>query len=560
LDLPVVLLGVLKAGGVYLPLDPGLPVGRLELMLGVGGVSVVVCAGGWPVVGFGGVVVDVVGDAGWVGGFSGVDPGWRVGLDELAYVVFTSGSTGVPKGVGVPHRQVLNRLVWMWGVFPFGVGEVGCVKTSVGFVDSLWELLGPLLCGVRSVVVSDVVVRDPFGFVGVLAGAGVTRLLLVPSLLRGLLDVFGGGLGGRLPGLRFWVCSGEALPWSLWERFVECVPGARLYNLYGTSEVWDATWYDPEPVAGSGVSVPVGRPVAGVRVYVLDAGGEPVPVGVSGGLWVGGVGLAQGYLGDPVLTADRFRPDPFGEPGSRMYDTGDVAFFLPGGDVQFVGRADHQVKVRGVRVEPAEIEAVLNEHPDVRASVVVAGVDATGEARLVGYVVPRSAEPPNTSALRAHLRERLAEAMLPSAFVPIDELPRNAHGKVDRRALPDPTGVRPRLDGDFVPARSAVERRLTEIWTAVLGIDQVGVHDNFFDLGGTSLSLVKAHELIVAEFGVDLTVVRLFQHPTIHALAAYLEQDGQDVADRVRRGREVASRRRERFAQSRARRGNADPR
>ncbi|AVT28848.1 non-ribosomal peptide synthetase [Plantactinospora sp. BC1] len=554
-DLPVVVLAVWWAGGVYVPLDPSLPAGRLAEMAGAAGVSVLVSGVDGAVPDFTGRVVDVSGGVAGVVGDGVVAPVGPV-VGQGAFVVFTSGSTGRPKGVVVEHGQLWNRLVWMWEGFGFGVGEVVCQKTSVGFVDSVWELVGGLLAGVRSVVVSDEVSRDPVRLVEVLARERVTRLLLVPSLLRSILDAVP-DLGARLPELRMWVSSGEALPWSLWHRFQTAMPHARLVNLYGSSEAWDTACCTEPGSAPVAASVPIGRPIRGVRVYVLDGVGELVPVGVPGELWVGGAAVSRGYLGEPGLTAERFRPDPFGVVGGRMYRTGDLACVLPDGQVQFLGRVDHQVKVRGVRVEPAEVEAALERHPEVRTSVVVSHPDAAGRDRLVAYVVPAGERRPTVTALRAYLHERLPDAFVPSTFVHLAELPRNASGKVDRPALPPPTGERPHLDGAFVAPRSVVERRLSEIWAEVLGVDRVGVQDNFFDLGGTSLTLVEVHERIVAAFDVDMPVVRLFQNPTIQALVAHLDGGAAEGADRLRRGAEDAARRRRALAGGRARTARA---
>ncbi|WP_460917175.1 amino acid adenylation domain-containing protein [Plantactinospora veratri] len=534
-DLPVIVLAVWWAGGVYVPLDPSLPGRRLAEMAEAAGVSVLVSAvDGVAVPGFGGAVVDVSGGvaglvAGSVVGGSVVVPVVPV-VGQGAFVVFTSGSTGRPKGVVVEHGGLWNRLVWMWEGFGFGVGEVVCQKTSVGFVDSVWELVGGLLAGVRSVVVPDEVARDPVRLVDVLGRERVTRLWLVPSLLRAVLDAVP-DLGSRLPELRMWVSSGEALPWSLWHRFHTAMPHARLFNLYGTSEIWDATWHDPyaNPVSPVAASVPVGRPIRGVRVYVLDGVGGLVPVGVPGELWVGGVGVSRGYLGEPGLTADRFRPDPFGVSGGRMYRTGDLACVLPDGQVQFLGRVDHQVKVRGVRVEPAEVEAALERHPDVRQAVVVARDTGTDEPYLAAYLVPEPGRTLDPTEVRHTAAAELPAQLRPARVAVLTGLPLTSSGKVDRLALPE-ISVEANPGSPYSPPRDDVETTLAAVWAEVLGRDRIGVDDNFFDLGGDSLRAVRIVARSRHRLGVDVPVAAVFQAPTVAQLRRWIADSATPAA------------------------------
>jgi amino acid adenylation domain-containing protein len=541
LDLPCALLAVLKLGAACLPLDPAHPADRVAEAVRTAGADVVVSQ-------------RFLDDSRpTVDALAATDLGVPVLPDELAYLIFTSGSTGRPKGVALEHRQIVNRLDWMWTEFPFGADDVNCQKTSVGFVDSIWELFGALLAGVPTVVVPADVARDPAALVAVLADQRVTRVLLVPSLLRSIVDIE--DLGARLPAPALWVSSGEALSTDLLGRFRARVPHARIVNLYGMSEAWDATCFEPGESVGS--TVPIGRPIGGASVHVLDAAGRPVPVGVPGELHVGGYGVARGYFGAPALTAQRFVPDPFGPPGSRLYRTGDVARARADGVLEHLGRADGQVKVHGVRIETAEVEAALDEHDAVSASAVVARADPQGWQRLVGYVVPVPGGGPTTSVLRRHLRERLPENMVPSVFVTLPELPRTPTGKLDRLALPEAPNVRPELDDEFVAPRSLLERDIAAVWRAVLGVDDVGVHDNFFDLGGTSLTLVEAHRRIRAELGVDIPVVALFQAPTVAALANHLH-DGDEISAHLRRTKQTAQRRRQIAATRGGRRSGGD--
>ncbi len=392
LDLPVALMGVFKAGAAYLPLDPAYPPGRVRHILEDAQAPILLTRGD-PATCLPADslrrVVRLDADRQVIDRQPESTPTGEV-AGRLAYVIYTSGSTGRPKGVAVEHGQILNRLAWMWETYPFGEAEVGCQKTAANFVDSIWELFGPLLKGVPSVIIPDRVVRDVEALVEALADHRVTRIWLVPSLLRAMLDAVP-DLHRRLPKLAFWVSSGEALSLELLQRFQQAVPGGVLYNLYGTSEVWDATWYDPALDGAPQGRVPIGRPIANVQVFVLDDHLHPTPIGVPGQLCIGGSGLARGYLNNPDLTTEKFISNPFeAAPGTRLYKTGDQVRWLPDGNLQFLGRLDHQVKLHGFRIELGEIEAVLNQHPGVREAAVMAREDRPGDRRLVAYVVQES--------------------------------------------------------------------------------------------------------------------------------------------------------------------------
>jgi amino acid adenylation domain-containing protein len=396
IDFVVALLATFKAGGAYLPLDPSYPKERLAFMLDDAGIRVLLTLtrleSDLPTEGRTVLRLDV--DRELLAQCPESNLAHRSSQHELAYVIYTSGSTGRPKGVAVEHGQIVNRLRWMWSEYPFAPDEIGCQKTAANFVDSIWELLGPLLKGIPTVIIRDEVLQDPNRLVEELGRRRVSRLWLVPSLLHALLDRYA-DLQDRLPLLRFWVTSGEALTPELLRRFRATMPSAELYNLYGTSEVWDATWFDPkrEPLAEG--EAPIGRPIFNVQTYVLDGQMQPVPIGVAGELHVGGIGLARGYVNRPELTAAKFVPHPFNPgPDARLYKTGDLARYLPDGNIQFLGRLDRQLKIRGFRVEPGEIEAVLVRHPGVRQASVVSRDDNFGQPLLVAYVVPdRDCEP-----------------------------------------------------------------------------------------------------------------------------------------------------------------------
>lgn len=524
------LLGILKAGGAYVPLDPAYPTERLAFMLEDARPAVlltqehlrtrfpahkqVVCLDSdWPT----------------IAQESDEPVAEDTGGENLLYALYTSGSTGMPKGVAGTHRAAINRFSWMWTTYPFAPGEVCCQKTSLSFVDSVWEIFGPLLQGICSVIIPDVVVRDPQHLLQTLAAHTVTRIVLVPSLLRVLLDTTP-DLQNRLPALKHWVCSGEALPVELARRFQERMPYSVLLNLYGSSEVAaDVTCYDVRQYQPSLASIPIGRPIANTRIYVLDEQMQPVPVGEPGELYAGGDGLARGYLHRPELTATRFVPDPFsGKAGARLYKTGDWVCYLPDGNIEYLGRLDHQVKLRGMRVELSEIEAVLARHPAVRQVVVMAREDVPGETRLVAYVVSRE-EPAVLDDLRDHVLRSLPDYMLPSAFVLLDALPLTPNGKVDRQALPAPDQSRPALPSIFVAARTPLEEAIAGIWSDLLEVRQVGIHDNFFALGGHSLLAMQVISRLRAIFEVEVPLQRFLDEPTVAQLAALLQQ-GQDGA------------------------------
>jgi amino acid adenylation domain-containing protein len=418
LELVVGLLGILKAGGAYVPLDPGYPPERLAFMLEDAQVPWLLTEQRlWDKMNVGqdAILSHIVRlDADWeaIAEESEQNPASGVTADNLAYVIYTSGSTGRPKGVLGLHRGAVNRFAWMWDAYPFEAGEVCCQRTSLNFVDSVWEIWGPLLQGVRTVLVPDEALKDAEQLVQTLAAHHVTRIVLVPSLLRVILDTFA-DIRSRLPELKHWVTSGEAISLELAQRFFEALPRSILINLYGSSEVSaDVTCYDTGRMSDQLSSVPIGRPLANTQIYLLDRYLNPSPIGVPGELHAGGAGLARGYLNRPELSAEKFIPSPFSEePGARLYKTGDLARYLPDGNIEYLGRLDHQVKVRGYRIELGEIEAALRAHPAVQETVVMAREDEPGEARLVAYVVhdPQSHDPARQQAMTEWEAERASQ-------------------------------------------------------------------------------------------------------------------------------------------------------
>jgi amino acid adenylation domain-containing protein len=513
LEMVVSLLAVLKAGGAYVPLDPGLPAERLAYMLEDSGVAVLLTQqrlrGIVPAADVPALEVDAAWDSVVRESAENLAP--VVTPSNVAYVIYTSGSTGRPKGVMNAHRGVVNRLVWMQAQFGIGADDVVLQKTPFGFDVSVWEFFWPLQQGARLVMARPDGHRDPLYLQEVIEREGVTTLHFVPSMLQPFVEAVE---DGGCASLRHVVCSGEALPPALVRRFYDRFAGpVVLTNLYGPTEAAvDVSWWTCPRDPSAGV-VPIGRPVWNTALYVLDAALEPVPVGVPGELYIGGVQVARGYQGRAAMTAERFVPDPFAaEGGARLYRTGDRARWRADGAIEYLGRLDFQVKVRGFRIELGEIEAALRQADGVRDCTVVVRDDA-GDRRLVAYVVGDA----EAEALRAHLRQGLPEYMVPSAFVPMGALPLTANGKLDRKALPAP-------EGDAYARRSyeaplgEVEAALAEIWAEVLGVERVGRWDHFFELGGHSLLAIK---LIgqMRRAGLHTDVRALFTTPVLAELA-----------------------------------------
>ncbi len=515
-ELVVALVAVLRAGGAYVPVDPDYPEQRKSFMLEDCGALVVLTQSSL-VDGLRerGIAEPVAVDLLWPELDSDLRPSPVADAGTLAYVIYTSGSTGTPKGAMVEHRAIVNRLLWTQQHFRMDRTDVVLQKTPYSFDVSVWEFFWPLMVGARLVMARPDGHKDPEYLADVIAREGITTVHFVPSMLSLFLE----GLdSGALGTLRRVICSGEALSPALRDRFFKTVPGVELTNLYGPTEAAvDVSWWRCSP-EDSPVRVPIGCPVANTRLYVLDDRMRQVPIGVRGELCIGGVQVGRGYLGRTELTAERFPSSPF-EGGGRIYRTGDQARFLRDGAIDYLGRLDHQVKVRGFRVEPGEIEARLREHPGVEDVVVVARDD-----RLVAYVVARGeGPPPATEQLRDWMARTLPSHMIPSLLVPLESLSLTPSGKLDRRALPEPEGS-PHRTGRREPPETGTERELANIWEDVLGVDRVGRNDDFFRLGGHSLLVPPVVMAVRERFEVELPMGALFQGPVLSDLARRVEE------------------------------------
>jgi amino acid adenylation domain-containing protein len=524
-ELVVAVLGVLEAGAAYLPLDPEHPRERLDFIVEEAAAPVVISHRPWIDTAprrAGTALVDLA--AVPESGAPPRPPG-RTDADGAAYVIYTSGSTGRPKGVINTHRGVCNRILWMQDAYRLTPADRVLQRTPFGFDVSVWEFFWPLATGATLVVAPPDAHRDPSLLARSITTHGVTVMHFVPSLLEVFLEQLDGAWSSSL---RLVVCSGEELGKPLCDRFFARVPGAALANLYGPTEAAiDVTAFGCQ--AGDPGPIPIGKPIANMRTYLLDAEMAPVPVGVIGHLHLGGVGLARGYLRRPALTAAAFVPDPFATGAGRLYRTGDLARYLPDGNLEFCGRADQQVKVRGVRVELGEIESALAERPGVRAAVVRALGERGAPLVLAAYVV--SDDPALTAEeLRRHLRRSLADAVIPSFIIFLAALPVTANGKVDRRALPDPRLAPGRTDGEPRPPRTPLEALVAGVWQEALGVAPVGLDDNFFLLGGHSLLLVRVVGRLRALLRLPLPIRMFHERPTLRELVEGIEAFGQTGA------------------------------
>ena len=522
LELVVAVLAILKAGGAYVPLDPDYPEARLSYMLADSAAPLLVTEAALQdrVSGYGGRVVCLDLERTQIAQASAARPEVALGARSLAYIIYTSGSTGRPKGTRIEHRSVV-RLVRDTNYVELGPDEVILQFAPISFDASTFEIWGALLNGARLAVMAPGV-PSLEELAGALRGKGVTTLWLTAALFHQMVDA----QLEALAGVRQVLAGGEALSVAHVRKMLGALPaGHRLINGYGPTE--NTTFTACHGMTGDseiGRSVPIGRPIANSRVYVLDGHRQPVPRGVAGELYIGGDGLARDYLNQPELTAEKFVADPFSDdPEARLYRTGDRVRHLADGTLEFLGRLDDQLKLRGFRIEPGEIEAILGEHPSIGKSVVILREDQPGDKRLVAYFVVKRGETVELEELRGFLRARLPAYMVPSAFVELESLPLTPIGKIDRAVLPIPDQGRD--DGCHANAapESEIERALAGQWLELLNVERIGRHDDFFDLGGHSLIATQAVSRIRSELETEITLAEFFQHPSVSALAELIE-------------------------------------
>jgi amino acid adenylation domain-containing protein len=528
LDVVVAIVGVLKAGGAYVPLDQSDPVARLKFMLADSGARVIVTSESlrdrMPAPDDLSVVsLDAPAPTAET---DGIDvPEHEIAPGNLAYVLYTSGSTGQPKGVAVQHAALDSYLTWAVRTYP---ARSAALHTSLSFDLSVTSLFVPLISGGCVELIDE---TDPLGGLTqrLESPPPIDLLKLTPTHLHALAGLLERRHIDAPPACL--VVGGEALLGDRLDLWRERFPETTIVNEYGPTETVVGCCLDVRTLKDAPTGpVPIGRPAPNMRAYVLDAAGEPAPIGVGGELCVGGTQVARGYLNRLALTAERFVPDPFSmSPGARLYRTGDRVRWRADGALEYLSRDDEQLKIRGFRIEPGECERALRRQPGVSDCVVTVRQNPAGEPCLVGYVVG----PTRAADLRTSLREHLPAYMVPEAFVTVDAIPRSASGKIDRRALPPPTFAS--TDIEYVAPRGDVEHRLVEIWTEVLKVPRVGVLDNFFDVGGNSLSLARAHDKLRERW--QLPLVELFRHPTVRSLAAYLS-DPPPTAERRRDDRD----------------------
>jgi amino acid adenylation domain-containing protein len=524
LDMVIGLLGILKAGGAYVPLDPSYPTERLAYMLEDSQPGVLLTQQylleSLPT--YKAQVICIDSDWELITNESTENPVSNIKTDNLAYVIYTSGSTGKPKGAMNTHSGVCNRLLWIQDTYHLTATDTILQKTPFSFDVSVWEFFWTLITGARLVLAQPEGHRDTSYLLNLILQQQITTLHFVPSMLQVFLEAED---LGKCHSLVRVIASGEALPAQLQQRFFNRLD-AQLHNLYGPTETAiDVTfWQCKKDSITNQNTVPIGQPIANTQIYLLDKYFNPVPMGVTGEVYIGGVGVGRGYLNRPDLTAEKFIPNPFSKQTERLYRTGDKARYLANGEIEYIGRIDNQVKVRGLRIELGEIEAIISQYPVVRETVVI----VSEESRIVAYVVPQKEQTLVIPELRSFLESKLPNYMIPAVFVTLEALPLTPNGKVNRKALPASDTTRPELEVVYQPPQTELEKTIADIWQEVLNVEEIGIHDNFFELGGHSLLLVQVHSKLQKIFQKDFLLVEMFQYPTVGHLARYFSQKSKE--------------------------------
>lgn len=518
LEMIVGLVGIMKAGAAYVPIDPEAPTDRINTMVRDSGATIVLIQEKFR----DRVQVKseiMIVDAPEVSQSYASDqnPSVAISGNDAAYMIFTSGSTGRPKLAINTHIGILNRLLWMQDTYRLTPADRVLHKTPFTFDVSVWEFFWPLMVGARIVVARPNGHKDPVYLSRAINEYQIGTIHFVPSMLAGFLELGDMALCGSLKRV---ICSGEALSKNLMDRFFSS-SSAELHNLYGPTEAAVDVTFFPCKVNDDhdGAFVPIGRPIANTQIYILDPDLNPMPVGTAGELHIGGVQVGRGYRNQDELTKEKFIPDPFSQaPNARLYRTGDSARWLPDGNIEFLGRMDYQVKIRGVRIEPSEIEAAMLAHPHIDQVVVQAAHNHLNENELIAYLVCRSQQIPSVFEIRSFLEQRLPDVMVPTHYVYLDELPLNSNGKIDRKQLPLPD--RSKLNLEYTAPSTAPQRELTSIWTELLDVSPIGIHNNFFVLGGHSLLAARMVQRIEQTFAVAIPLSSVYDYPTIAELAS----------------------------------------
>ncbi|MHC5726613.1 MAG: non-ribosomal peptide synthetase, partial [Nostoc sp.] len=517
----IALLAIFKAGGAYLPLDPSLPQERLNFMLEDAQVSILLThsslapffKGGW-----GDLLSVVCIDEDWatITQHSQENPTNCVTSDNLAYVIYTSGSTGKPKGVLLQHRGLSNLAKAQIEVFNLQSSNRILQFASLSFDASIFEIVMTLQTGATLYLANKESLLPGQPLLQLLREKAITHVTLPPAVLAILPTE-------SLPALQTIICAGESCTDDIVKRWWSS--SRRFFNAYGPTEA--TVWSTVAEINSLNEKPPIGRPIPNTQIYILDKYLQPLPIGITGELYIGGEGLAQGYINRPELTIENFIPNPFNyQKGARLYKTGDLARYRPDGNIEFLGRIDNQVKIRGFRIELSEIETVLSQHETVQKAVVIAKENVSGDKYLLAYIVLNVEMPNFASLLRKFLKEKLPEYMVPKAFVMVDSLPLTTSGKVDRWALTELDSPATRsIDKAFIAPRTPTELTLAKIWAEVLNVERVGIHDNFFDLGGDSLLTVRLLKQINKQFEYELPLSSLFLNPTIESLATSLSSE-----------------------------------